>query len=78
MVEKADSLMLKGSGMATSFTFHVRMVLVSPNGGLRMVETGLEAYGYHLGAGLHEIWTKYRKDHYSGPTRLDRDVSLSA
>ena len=51
---------------------------IMPNGGLRMVETGLEAYGYHLGAGLHEIWTKYRKDHYSGPTRLDRDVSLSA
>ena len=39
---------------------------IMPNGGLRMVETGLEAYGYRLGAGLHEIWTKYRKDHNQG------------
>ncbi|MEN9353928.1 MAG: hypothetical protein RL318_1253 [Fibrobacterota bacterium] len=36
---------------------------IMPNGGLRMVEGGLEAYGFSLAPELHEIWTKYRKDH---------------
>jgi formate C-acetyltransferase len=36
---------------------------IMPNGGLRMVETGLEAYGFPLEAKIHETWTKYRKDH---------------
>jgi formate C-acetyltransferase len=36
---------------------------IMPNGGLRMVEGGLEAYGFSLAPELHEIWTKHRKDH---------------
>ncbi len=39
---------------------------IFPNGGLRMVKGGLEAYGYKLEADTQEIWTKYRKDHNSG------------
>jgi len=36
---------------------------IMPNGGLRMVEAGLEAYGYKLDQKTREIWSKYRKDH---------------
>ena len=36
---------------------------IMPNGGLRMVEGGMEAYGYKPDEQVHEIWTKYRKDH---------------
>jgi formate C-acetyltransferase len=39
---------------------------IMPNGGLRMVETGLEAYGFHLEPAIAEIWTKYRKSHNQG------------
>lgn len=39
---------------------------IFPNGGLRMVENGLEAYGFSLAPELKEIWTKYRKDHNQG------------
>jgi formate C-acetyltransferase len=39
---------------------------IFPNGGLRMVKGGLDAYGYKLEPALEEIWTKYRKDHNSG------------
>jgi len=39
---------------------------IMPNGGLRMVETGLEAYGFPLEASIHETWTKHRKDHNAG------------
>ena len=37
-----------------------------PNGGLRMVETGLEAYGFKLDPAIAETWTKYRKSHNQG------------
>ena len=36
---------------------------IMPNGGLRMVENGLEAYGYHLDPSIKEIYEKYRKNH---------------
>ncbi|RAI35709.1 formate C-acetyltransferase [Rhodoplanes serenus] len=39
---------------------------IMPNGGLRMVETGLEAYGYTVDPVVQEIWTKYRKSHNQG------------
>jgi len=39
---------------------------IFPNGGLRMVETGLEAYGFSLEKSIHDTWTKYRKDHNQG------------
>jgi formate C-acetyltransferase len=39
---------------------------IFPNGGLRMVETGLEAYGFKLDPQIHETWAKYRKDHNQG------------
>ncbi len=36
---------------------------IMPNGGLKMVENGLAAYGYQLDPAVHEIFTKYRKTH---------------
>ncbi|MGP3698462.1 formate C-acetyltransferase [Rhodobacter sp. NSM] len=39
---------------------------IMPNGGLRMVEGGLEAYGFSPDATVSEIWTKYRKSHNQG------------
>ena len=39
---------------------------IMPEGGLRMVESGLEAYGYRLSPAVHEIFTKYRKTHNDG------------
>lgn len=39
---------------------------IMPNGGLRMVEVGLEAYGYKLAPEVSEIFTKYRKSHNAG------------
>ena len=39
---------------------------IMPNGGLRMVEAGLQAYGYQLDPTVHEIFTKYRKTHNQG------------
>ncbi len=39
---------------------------IFPNGGLRMVEQGLEAYGYKLDPVTHDIFTKYRKTHNEG------------
>lgn len=36
---------------------------IMPNGGLRMVENGLEAYGYQLDPSIKEIYEKYRKCH---------------
>jgi formate C-acetyltransferase len=37
-----------------------------PNGGLRMVESGLEAYGYTIDPAVTETWTKHRKSHNQG------------
>ncbi|MGM0509341.1 MAG: formate C-acetyltransferase [Fusobacteriota bacterium] len=39
---------------------------IMPNGGLRMVKKGLEAYGYKLDPKIEEIFTKYRKSHNDG------------
>ena len=39
---------------------------IFPNGGLRMVEQGLEAYGYKIDETTHEIFTKYRRTHNDG------------
>ena len=39
---------------------------IMPNGGLRMVEGGLAAYGYTLDHSVREIFTRYRKTHNDG------------
>jgi formate C-acetyltransferase len=39
---------------------------IVPNGGWRMVESGLEAYGYETDPQVKEIFTKYRKTHNDG------------
>ncbi|TCZ64884.1 formate C-acetyltransferase [Roseicella aquatilis] len=39
---------------------------IMPNGGLRMVENGLEAYGFKPDLAVREVWTKYRKSHNQG------------
>jgi formate C-acetyltransferase len=39
---------------------------IFPNGGIRMVEDGLKAYGYELDADTKEIYTKYRVTHNEG------------
>ncbi|WP_432839555.1 formate C-acetyltransferase [Dactylosporangium sp. CA-092794] len=39
---------------------------IMPAGGLRMVESGLRAYGYELDPAVKETFTKYRKTHNDG------------
>jgi len=39
---------------------------IVPNGGLRMVEAGLEAYGFELNETVKEAFQRYRKDHNQG------------
>lgn len=39
---------------------------IFPNGGIRMVEDGLNAYGYELNEATKEIFTKYRVTHNEG------------
>jgi len=39
---------------------------IMPNGGWRMVESGLRAYGYEPDAGVAESFTRYRKTHNDG------------
>ncbi|SOD96310.1 formate C-acetyltransferase [Caenispirillum bisanense] len=39
---------------------------IMPNGGLRMVEAGLKAYGFEIDPAVSEVWTKYRKSHNQG------------
>jgi formate C-acetyltransferase len=39
---------------------------IMPNGGLRMVESGLEAYGFKIDPMVKDIWTHYRKHHNQG------------
>ncbi|TMR04215.1 formate C-acetyltransferase [Actinomadura soli] len=39
---------------------------IMPNGGLRMVEKGLEAYGYELDPSVRTIFNAYRKTHNDG------------
>ena len=56
---------------------------IMPNGGLKMVQDGLEAYGYTLPEKIAEIFTKYRKTHnagvfdaYTPPIRAARKAGL--
>lgn len=39
---------------------------IMPNGGLRMVENGLEAFGFKIDPIVKDIWEKYRKSHNQG------------
>jgi formate C-acetyltransferase len=39
---------------------------IFPNGGYRMVEAGLEAYGFEVDPLVTEVFTKYRKSHNDG------------
>jgi len=39
---------------------------IMPNGGLRMVQAGLSAYGYQLDPQVEKIWSTYRKSHNQG------------
>lgn len=39
---------------------------IFPNGGLRMVEQSLEAFGYQLDPNTKEVFSKYRKTHNDG------------
>ena len=39
---------------------------IMPNGGWRMVESGLKAYGYEPDPQVREVFTKYRKTHNDG------------
>ncbi|MBL1078572.1 formate C-acetyltransferase [Nocardia sp. 2] len=39
---------------------------IMPNGGFRMVEAGLKAYGVEPDPKVHEIFTRYRKTHNDG------------
>lgn len=39
---------------------------IMPNGGLRMVQNGLEAYGFKSDPAVDNIWTHYRKSHNQG------------
>ena len=56
---------------------------IFPNGGIRMVEDGLNAYGYELDSDTKEIYTKYRVSHnegvfsaYNGPIRAARNSGI--
>ncbi len=39
---------------------------IMPHGGLKMVEDGLDAYGYKIDPAIAEAYTKYRKSHNQG------------
>lgn len=39
---------------------------IMPQGGLRMVQTGLAAYGFQLDPTVEQAFTRYRKDHNQG------------
>ena len=39
---------------------------IMPNGGLRMIKSGFNAYGYKMDPNVEEIWTKHRKSHNQG------------
>ena len=48
---------------------------IFPNGGLRMVKTSLEAFGYKLDDTTNEIYTKYRRTHNDGVfTAYTKDI----
>lgn len=39
---------------------------IMPNGGVRMVENGLEAYGFEIDQAIKDVYDHYRKDHNRG------------
>lgn len=39
---------------------------IMPYGGIRVVKSGLEAYGYQLDPATEEVFSKYRKTHNDG------------
>jgi formate C-acetyltransferase len=43
-----------------------RLRSIMPNGGIRMVESSCEAYGYELDPVVKDIFTRYRKTHNEG------------
>ena len=51
---------------------------IFPKGGIRMVENGLEAYGYKLDPATKEIYTKYRKTHNEGVFSVYTDEMIAA
>jgi len=51
---------------------------IFPNGGIRMVENGLTAYGYTLDPHTKEIYTKYRKTHNEGVFSAYTDEMVAA
>ena len=51
---------------------------IFPKGGIRMVESALEAYGYELDPATKEIYTKYRKTHNEGVFSVYTDEMLAA
>ncbi|MBP2328778.1 nucleotide-binding universal stress UspA family protein [Kibdelosporangium banguiense] len=58
-----DALPPSGVGLQTDAPLK-RAIM--PAGGLRLVEAGLDAYGYKLDPVVKEIFTKYRKTHNDG------------
>lgn len=51
---------------------------IFPRGGIRMVENGLEAYGFKLDPATKEIYTKYRKTHNEGVFSVYTDEMIAA
>jgi len=51
---------------------------IMPNGGLRMVEVGLAAYGYKIDPAIKQAWTKYRKSHNQGVFDVYNNEALAA
>ncbi|NDV58355.1 formate C-acetyltransferase [Bacteroides sp. 519] len=50
---------------------------IFPKGGIRMVENGLNAYGYKLDPTTKEIFTKYRKTHNEGVFSVYTDEMMA-
>ncbi|MDH8701361.1 formate C-acetyltransferase [Dysgonomonadaceae bacterium PH5-43] len=50
---------------------------IFPKGGIRMVENGLNAYGYELDPMTKEIFTKYRKTHNEGVFSVYTDEMMA-
>ncbi|MCC8145358.1 MAG: formate C-acetyltransferase [Bacteroidales bacterium] len=50
---------------------------IFPKGGIRMVENGLNAYGYELDPMTKEIYTKYRKTHNEGVFSVYTDEMIA-
>ncbi len=51
---------------------------IMPNGGRRMVEVGLEVYGYHFDDQVNDFYKKHRKTHNDGVFDVYTPAMLSA